>query len=65
MPLSGEELEDFIKTYENAFGERMTAEEASELFVRLLHLYRRIKKVSEDRSDNVSPDKSTGAYGEG
>lgn len=54
MPLSGDELEDFIKTYENAFNERITAEEANEMFSRLLHLYRRIKRMpaASDETEN-------------
>lgn len=48
MPLAGDELEDFIRTYENAFNERITPEEANEMFSRLLHLYRRIKRLQDD-----------------
>lgn len=48
MPLQGEELDDFIRSYENCFGERLTAEEANELFVRLLHLYQSIKPIAAE-----------------
>jgi hypothetical protein len=50
MQLDGEQLEDFIKSYENAFDERITAEQANEIHARLLDLYARIKKVHDEDS---------------
>jgi hypothetical protein len=57
MPLSADQLEDFITSYENAFNERLTPDQANELFDRLLDLYARIKRVS-DESDDASGSKA-------
>lgn len=46
MALTGDDLKDFIEAYENAFGERLTVEQANELFFRLLHLYRLIRRTN-------------------
>lgn len=47
MPLSPDQLDDFIRSYESAFNERLTPDQANELFDRLLDLYARIKRVSD------------------
>jgi hypothetical protein len=51
MPLSDDQLDDFITSYENAFNERLTPDQANELFDRLLDLYARIKRVAEGNPD--------------
>ncbi len=53
MPLQGDALEDFIRTYEIAFNEHLTAAEANEMYARLLHLYRSIRKVPESYADEA------------
>ena len=51
MPLSPDQLDDFITSYENAFNERLTPDQANELFDRLLDLYARIRRVAEQEPE--------------
>lgn len=51
MPLSPDQLNDFITSYENAFNERLTPDQAHELFDRLLDLYARIKRVADQEPE--------------
>jgi hypothetical protein len=46
MTLAGDELEDFKRTYENAFQVRLSDEEAHELAERLKDLYRTVLRRS-------------------
>lgn len=45
MPISDEDLDGFMKAYEKSFGEPISRDEAQEMFSRLLHLYRRIRRA--------------------
>lgn len=47
MPLAPDQLDDFIRSYESAFNELITPDQANELFDRLLDLYARIRRVSD------------------
>lgn len=47
MLLQGDELQDFLNAYESAFNERLSAEAANALYMRLLHFYRSIKPMAE------------------
>lgn len=61
------ELEDFIRTYEIAFNERLTHDEAIDMLTRLTDLYRRIRRVSAEvdaqREDEGCADSSSAAEG--
>lgn len=51
MPLSPDQLDDFIASYKNAFNERLTPDQANEIFDRLLDLYARIKRVADEEPE--------------
>lgn len=47
MLLPPEKLDEFMRAYEEAFDEKITSEAATEMFLRLLSLYRRIAAVGQ------------------
>ena len=51
MTLAGDELEDFKRTYENAFQVRLSDEEARELAERLKELYRTVLRRSTSAAE--------------
>ncbi|MDO1560116.1 hypothetical protein Q0812_11830 [Brevundimonas sp. 2R-24] len=53
MLLEGEQLQDFIRSYEIAFNERLSVAEANELYLRLLNLYTSIKRVADEGESKV------------
>lgn len=55
MTLAGDELEDFKRTYENAFQKRLSDDEARELAERLKDLYRTVLRRSAPAGEEPRP----------
>lgn len=55
VTLRKDQLEDFIRSYENAFNERLAPDQANELFDRLLDQYAGIKRVSDLADEAEAP----------
>lgn len=55
MNINNEDLRDFIKRYNEAFGEYISEEEAPEMASRLVDLYTLLAEPLPSESDKITP----------
>ena len=65
MPISDEDLEEFINRYEKAFGERLSSADATDMARRLIHLYKILLRPLPGERGGKDESKGTHTPSEG